>query len=70
MTYSKILDFPNTKVSACVVRECDDDLIFLNARCGSEKNRRSYDHELKHIEEDDLRREEEATLIEARAHEA
>lgn len=70
MTYTKMIDFPTTKVSACTVREPECDLIFLNARCSREKNRQSYEHEIEHIVNDDLYREEEATLIEARAHKA
>lgn len=68
MTITKMIDFPTTKVRACIAKDPDGDIIFLNSRFASNAIRKSYDHEISHLESDDLYKDVDATMIEASAH--
>lgn len=52
----------------CVVETGDEPCIVLNARMSHEMNIKSYEHELRHIKNNDLRCEESVNEIEAYCH--
>lgn len=54
----------------CVVETDDEPCIILNSRMSHEMNIKSYEHELRHIKNNDLHCEESVNEIEAYCHKA
>lgn len=66
--YTHYLDL-DTSVPACVVKNDDGSFtIILNSRMSAERQRKSYEHEVKHILDGDFDSDEDVDIIEGRRH--
>ncbi|MBF0716064.1 hypothetical protein [Gemelliphila palaticanis] len=52
---TKIIDFPTSRVKGCVTKNEDDSYtIFLNAKMGYWEMKKTFDHEISHIINEDF----------------
>ena len=64
----RLIDLPTT-IRAFTIRDTEGDFnIYLNARINSIQRMEAYEHEMKHIEKDDLYKKGSIDLIEIYAH--
>ena len=58
MTIVRMIDFPTTKVRACITENEDGDtIIFVNAKLAHDERIRGYLHEMRHKNNNDFRKE-------------
>ena len=58
--------FPNNGADGAIISHPDIAIICLNSNVCPARQRKALDHELKHLEHDDLYSDEDASLIEGR----
>ena len=69
MAYVRLVDMPVTVKALVHLNEDDTYTVLLNSRLSYEQNVSSYQHEMQHIEHDDLYSIEDADAIERKRHE-
>jgi hypothetical protein len=62
-----LVNLPTRIPGMLTVDENGEPMIYLNARLSSVQHKLTYDHELKHLEHDDLNNDDPIELVEARA---
>lgn len=62
-----LINLPTTVSGMSSVDDDGEPMVYLNARLTDVQHRRTYEHELRHLEHDDLNNSDNIDTIEARA---